>query len=139
MAQKKKQTYRKQSNRLQQTTRGTQQRTQQQTQQRRQTQQQVQYAPISFTQLRSGDWAIRISGRHVGRYNEGDTVTVEMKDGNTKDAVLGNFIWDGEDRDGNAVELFARGTPVRHYQKQNQQRRRNNNDPDDGLENEIPF
>lgn len=146
MPARKKQNSRKVSNASGKQVKTTQRRQQRNMAPSRRQRREMEYAEIAFTQLRSGDWAVRIGGNSVQQYDSGDTVEVQMKDGNVKEVTLGNFIWEGEDFNGNAVELFAVAprrrnlhNRQRNTQQQNTRNTRNGNNYHEELEDEIPF
>jgi hypothetical protein len=58
---------------------------------------------ITYTMLKKEDaWGLRVS---EGEVQEGDEVTVTLKDGRTKKEVVDQVVWTGDDRDGLPVQL----------------------------------
>lgn len=49
----------------------------------------------SYTKLRDGNWGVRIVGPAP---QQGATVTVTKKSGETKTETIGRLLWEGDDR-----------------------------------------
>jgi hypothetical protein len=70
-------------------------------------------AEVTYTKLRDGSWGLR--GADIRKGDEGCTVTVQKKDGTTKDEVIDRVVWRGRDtRNGGMVGLATIRRPVHH-------------------------
>lgn len=60
---------------------------------------------FSYTKLKSGEWGLRLIGECP--FEKGAIVNVTTKAGAVKRETLGNRVWQGTDRDGQQVTLWA--------------------------------
>jgi len=70
---------------------------------------------ITYMKLRTGRWGLRVEVDAGESVSMGDTVTVALKSGETKNAVIGRILWSGETDKGTTLafcEIGAAARPV---------------------------
>lgn len=60
---------------------------------------------FSYTKLKSGEWGLRLLGEC--NFEKGSIVNVTTKAGAVKRETLGTRVWQGTDREGQQVTLWA--------------------------------
>lgn len=68
---------------------------------------------ITYMKLRTGRWGLRVSVAQGETVSQGESVTVTLKSGETKTAVVGRILWSGQQEDGSTLAFCEIGAADR--------------------------